>query len=303
MEQVLLKSSVFLAIMILGGILRSVGLFGPKDYIIPMKLVLNITLPAAVITSFASYRPEPTLVLCAVVGFTFNWLVLGIALLCSRGRPREARAVWLNSTPGYNIGAFALPFVQSFLSPAGVVGCCLFDAGSALMCAGGTFALSGAILDGGRISLKRIGKSLLSSRPFLTYAVMLVLSLAGVTIPSGVVNFLSPIASANAFLAMMMVGMMFDVKLNRATVRNVVGMVAVRLSVAAVGIFVCLQLPFPMEIRQAMAIACAAPVSIASTAFSERAGGDPALAACVSSLTIPISVTVMITMLTIFGAV
>ena len=303
MEQVLLKSSVFLAIMLLGGILRSVGFFGPRDYIIPLKLVLNITLPAAVITSFASYRPEPALLLCAAVGFTLNWIVLGIAVLCSRGKSREARAVWLNSTPGYNIGAFALPFVQSFLSPAGVVGCCLFDAGSALMCTGGTYALSGVILDGERISLKRIGRSLLSSRPFLTYAVMLVLSLAGVTIPTGVVNFLSPIASANPFLAMMMVGMMFDVKLNRGILNNVAGMVAVRLSVAAVAVGVCLRLPFPPEIRQTLAIVCVAPVSIASTAFSERSGGDPALAACVSSLTIPISVIIILGMLTRFGAI
>ena len=50
-----------------------------------------------------------------------------------------------------------------------------------------------------------------------------------------------------------------------------------------------------------MAIASFAPVSIASTALSERAGGDPALAACVSSLTIPISVTAIIALLTLFG--
>lgn len=51
-----------------------------------MKLVLSITLPAAAVTSFASYRPEPSLLLCAAVGFCLNWVVLGIALLCSRGK-------------------------------------------------------------------------------------------------------------------------------------------------------------------------------------------------------------------------
>ena len=122
MSQVLLRSSSFLFVMLLGAVLRQTGFFGPKDYVIPMKLVLNITLPAAVITSFASYRPEPALLLCAAVGFCLNWVVLGVALLCSRGKRRNVRAVWLNSVPGYNIGAFALPFVQSFLPPAGVVG-------------------------------------------------------------------------------------------------------------------------------------------------------------------------------------
>ena len=102
--------------MLLGVVLRRRGFFGPKDYVIPMKLVLNITLPAAAITGFASYRPEPKLLLCAVVGFALNWAVLLIAALVSRSKPREIRAVWLNTVPGYNIGAFALPFVQSFLS-------------------------------------------------------------------------------------------------------------------------------------------------------------------------------------------
>ena len=303
MTDVLLKSSSFLFVMLLGAVLRQTGFFGPKDYVIPMKLVLNITLPAAVITSFASYRPEPALLLCAAVGFCLNWVVLGIALLCSRGKRRNVRAVWLNSVPGYNIGAFALPFVQSFLPPAGVVGCCLFDAGSALMCTGGTFAFSGAILDGGGgISLRRIGRSLLSSRPFLTYALMLVLSLAGVAIPQPIVNFLSPLSSANAFLSMMMVGMMFNVQLDRQMRKDVAGMVAVRVVMAAAAAGGCLLLPLPQEVRQALAIASFAPVSIASTALSERAGGDPALTACVNSLTIPISVTVIVIMLTLFGA-
>ena len=36
MAQVLLKSSAFLAIMLLGVVLRRWGFFGPKDYIIPI---------------------------------------------------------------------------------------------------------------------------------------------------------------------------------------------------------------------------------------------------------------------------
>lgn len=301
MAQVLLKSSSFLFAIILGMVLRHTGFFGPRDYIIVMKLVLNITLPAAVITSFASYRPESSLLLCPVVGFCFNWILLGISYLLSRRKERSVRAVWLNSVPGYNIGAFALPFVQSFLSPTGVVSCCLFDAGSALMCTGGTYAISGLLLDGGNISFSRIAKSMLSSRPFLTYALMLILSLAGVAVPQPIAAFLSPLASANAFLAMMMVGMMFDMNLNKALRWDIVGMVAVRVVFAIMAACVCLLLPFPLEIRQSLAIASCAPVSVASTAFSERSGGDPALAASVSSLTIPISIACIITMLTIFG--
>lgn len=303
MAQVLLKSAAFLFIMVLGYTLKHFGFFGPSDYVIPMKLVLNLTLPAAVITSFASYRPEPALILCAVLGFGINCVVLAISWFISRGKPTPSRAVWLNSVPGYNIGAFALPFVQSFLSPAGVVSCCLFDAGSALMCTGGTYSITSAFLGKTKkFSLAVVGKNLLSSRPFLTYMLMLLLSLAGVTIPQGIVSFISPIAAANPFIAMMMVGMMFDLKLDKTVLKDVAGMVALRMAVAVTAALGCyFLLPFSLEIRQAMTIAVFAPVSIAATALTERAGGSPAEAACINSLCIPISVAAIVALLAVFG--
>ncbi|MGN0976044.1 MAG: AEC family transporter, partial [Gemmiger sp.] len=304
MAYILLKSAAFLFIMALGYALKHFGFFGPEDYKIPMKLVLNVTLPAAVITSFAAYQPDLSLLLCAVIGFGLNWLMLAIAWMCSRNHPLSSRAVWLNSVPGFNIGAFALPFVQSFLSPAGVVSCCLFDAGSALMCTGGTYAITSAALDkDSPFSLESVGRNLLSSRPFLTYLLMLLVSLAKLPVPQALVDFISPIASANAFLAMLMVGMMFDLKLNKVVLRDVAGMAAVRIVVAVAATCGCFfLLPFSLEIRQALVIAVFAPVSVASTAFSVRAGGAPAEAAAVNSLCIPISVAVIIGMLTAFGA-
>ena len=185
MLNILLKSASFVFLIILGYLLKRCRFFGPKDYTIPMKLVLNITLPAAVITSFSSYQFDLSLLLCTLIGFSMNWILLGISFLCSRNRPRASRAVWLNSVPGYNIGAFALPFVQSFFPASGVVACCLFDSGSALMCTGGTYAISSSMLgDKGSMSIKAIVKKLTSSLPFMTYLTMLILSVIAAIRPS-----------------------------------------------------------------------------------------------------------------------
>ena len=303
MAQILLKSAGFIFIIILGYCLKRCGFFSPRDYAIPMKLVLNVTLPAAVITSFASYTPDLSLLLCTVLGLGLNWVQLGTACLLSRGKERPSRAVWLNSVPGYNIGAFALPFVQSFLSPASVVACCLFDSGGALMSTGGTYAVSCAIMkDPDGMSLKAIGKKLLSSRPFMTYVIMLVLTMAGISIPQAVVIFISPIANANAFLAMMMIGMMFDLKLEKRVLKDVAGMVAVRMTIAVLASLACyFLLPFDLEIRQAMAIVVFAPVGVACTALTETAGGDPAEAACLNSICMVISIVCIVTLLALFG--
>lgn len=49
---------------------------------------------------------------------------------------------------GYNIGCFTLPFIQSFIGPAGVVATCLFDAGNSVMCTGATYSIAKAAAGG-----------------------------------------------------------------------------------------------------------------------------------------------------------
>ena len=228
MLQVLLKAGSFLFIILLGWGLKKLRLFSKDDYRIVMKMVLNVTLPVAAIVGTASYEADRGLLFATLIGFLLNWLFLGVAFLVSRKQPRSLRAVWLNSTPGYNIGCFALPFVQCFLTPASVVACCLFDAGNAIMCTGGTYALTSGALGGERMKLKEIGKRLLNSRPFVTYLLILVFVVFGIRVPQGVVTFLTPIANANAYLAMFMIGLMFDLSFPKGSIAEIIKIVAIR---------------------------------------------------------------------------
>lgn len=303
MGHVLLRSGSFVFLILLGFLLKRKGFFGPKDYKILSKIVLNVTLPCSALISFASYKADLSLLLATALGFTMNCLMLTIAYLVSRGFPRHTRAIWLNCVPSYNIGCFALPFVQSFLSPASLVGTCLFDAGSALMCNGTTYALSRNILDGTKgLDLKRIGKTLLQSVPFLSYAILLVLSISGVTFPKPLLDFVTPMANANAFLAIFMIGTMFDLHIEKNILKEIAGILAIRFGSAIIAsLAFYFLLPLPLAIRQALSIAVFAPVGLVSTALSADAGGSPATAACVNSLSILISVPCIVTLLTIFG--
>ena len=51
MGHVLSKALAFAAIIFLAFVLKKAGLFGPTDYRMMAKVVLNVTLPAAVIVS------------------------------------------------------------------------------------------------------------------------------------------------------------------------------------------------------------------------------------------------------------
>ncbi|MBQ4642013.1 MAG: hypothetical protein IJB47_05340 [Oscillospiraceae bacterium] len=303
MDNVLLKSAAFIFLIALGYFLKCKGVFGKQDYKILVRIVTCITMPCAVLISFASYPADFSLLMIVGLGLGMNCLMLLSGFLLSKKYPRRTRAVWLNCVPGYNIGAFAMPFVQSFLSPASLVGTCLFDLGNALMCNGTTFALSKNILDGTKgVNFKRIGQTLLHSVPFLAYVIFLLLTLLQIKIPEQVITFVTPMANANAFLAMMMVGMMLDLRIEKAIFKEVIGMLATRFigaALASAAFFFLLPLSLP--IRQALAVTVFAPVSMVSTAFTPSAGGDPAVAACVNSFSIIICIPCIMTLLAVFG--
>lgn len=304
MLPILLKSGSFVFLIALGYFLKAIGLFGPQDYKIPVKLITNITLPCSVLVSFAAYRPDLSLLIIVGLGFGANCLMLLIGFLLSRKKPRSTRAIWINCSPSYNIGAFALPFVQSFLPAASLVGACLFDVGNALMCNGTTFAISKNILDGTKkLNLKQVGNTLLRSVPFLAYGLMLVVTVFHIPIPQKLVDFVTPAANANPFLAMLMVGMMLDLHLEKTQLKDILGIVGLRFAAAiAFSLAFYFLLPLPLEIRQALAILVFAPVSMVTTAYTPSAGGDPAITACVNSLTILICVPSILALLLLFGA-
>ena len=256
MAQILIKSGSFIFLIALGYFLKRIGFFGPQDYKIPVKIVLNVTMPCAVLVSFSSYQPDSSLLTVIALGFAMNCLMLTVAFFVSRKFPRRTRAVYLNCIPSYNIGCFTLPFIQSFLPPASLVGTCLYDAGNALMCNGTTFALSQNILDGTKgLDLKRIGKTLVTSVPFMSYFIFMVLSLIGVKYPQGLINFVTPMANSNAFLAMFMVGMMLDFNIEKSLLKDIFRILAIRF-VAAItaSLAFFFLLPLPLPIRQALAL-------------------------------------------------
>lgn len=304
MLDVLQRSAAFLFIIVLGYVLKRAGLFGKTDYKIVTKIILNISLPAAVITSFSSYEPDATILFCVVFGLLYNVLGLCFGLLFGRKKEAASKAIWFNSSSGGNIGAFALPFVQSFLPPVGVVATCLFDVGNAIMCTGGTYALTSGMVSGEKTTFSQILRKLLSSTPFVTYVLMLILTLTGIRTPAGVIDFISPIARANPFLAMLMVGLMFDISLDRSMLKNATGVLLLRFGLSVLVALGCyFLLPLPLIVRKAMCICVFAPVSVAATAFSEKAGGNSAEAGFINSASIVISIVAIITMLSLFGSV
>lgn len=121
MLDLLTRAGAFIAIILLGMLLRRIGLFREEDFRVLSNIVIKITLPAAIVTSFSQDQIQGDMLILALLGFGGGVLYMLCGFLMSLRKSKEQRAFSVLNLPGYNIGTFALPFTQSFLGPMGVV--------------------------------------------------------------------------------------------------------------------------------------------------------------------------------------
>ena len=224
MLAVLFKALSFLLILFLSYYLKKKGFFSPEDYSIVSKITLNITLPAAVITSFANFQKDSTLFLMVALGLGINLLLILLAGIFSAKKARNTRIYHMLSLPGFNIGTFSMPFVHSFLGSYGVIATCMFDTGNAIISSGGSYAITCAVVGnqcGEKLGIADILKKLFRSVPFDIYIIMLGLSLMNFHLPDFMSTVLSTTASANGFMAMVMLGLMLDLHIEKQNLKDV----------------------------------------------------------------------------------
>lgn len=293
---VLSKAIAFVLIILIGYMCKRRGVFAPTDYQLVSKIVLNITLPCAVISSFAHFQLDLSLLAAVALGLSGNCVMIFVALMLTRRETLAAKIFYIFSLAGYNIGCFTLPFAQAFLTPFAVVALCMFDVGNSIMCTGMTYALTASCIgyaDGhkDRFSMKSIAEKLLHSAPFVVYISMLILSLAGVQFPKSVYTFTDIVGAANPFLSMLMIGMMFEIRLDKQAMGYVKELFSVRYltSLACAGAFIYFA-PFKQEVNYVIALAFMAPCTIIGPIFVEKLGGNVQLASLFNSMTIITSV-------------
>ena len=302
MGAVLLKAGIFLCMIAMGFGLKKAGFFRREDFGTLAKVVLHITLPCAVISNFEGLTVAPSLLVLAAAGLGCDLVLMGAGYLASRRGTREEQAFSVINYTGYNIGCFTMPYVQSFLGPAAAVSACIFDAGNAVICTSGAYVAGSALLGGERATVGSCLKKLFRSVPLDTYLVMLALSAAGLSLPAPLMQFAQTVGGANAFLAMLMIGIGFEIRLDRSRVGRLVRLLAVRFALSGVmaAAFYFL-LPLPLEVRQLLALIVFSPIASAAPAFTEKIRGDIELASTANSISILIGMAIMTILLLVMG--
>lgn len=295
MAEILVKAASFVAIIILGYVLRRKGLFKQEDFHVLSKIVLKITLPAAIVSNFSGIDLKPSMLLLSALGLGGGVLLITSSLVMNAGKSRNERAFGVINISGYNIGNFTMPFAQGFLGPMGVVATSLFDTGNAFVCLGGSYSIASMIKGGDKkFSIMPILRTLVKSVPFDAYIVMTVLSLLHLSLPSPIVSFAGIIANANAFLAMFMIGVGFKLSGDMSQTGKIAKILLVRygISIALAAAFFFL-LPLDLGYRQALAILSFSPIASAAPAFTADLKEDFGLASAINSISIVISIVLI----------
>lgn len=300
MLDIITRAGCFVAIIVLGYVLKKIGVFQEKDFTVLSKVVMKITLPAAIISSFAGKEFDTAMLSIVLLGFGGGVIYILLGFLLNLRSSKEKRAFEILNLPGYNIGNFTMPFVQSFLGPSGVITTSLFDTGNAIIVLGGAFGVASTVKDGGGFSVKRILKALSKSVPFICYLGMMLLNLTHLSLPAPIVSFAQIIAGANAFMAMFMIGVGFKLGGDKSQIGRIVKILGVRYAVAT-GLALCFYflLPFAQEVRQALVILAFSPIGSAVPAFTEELREDVGLSSATNSISIIISIVVIVTLLSV----
>ena len=171
----------------------------------------------------------------------------------------------------------------------------LFDTGNAFICLGGAYSAAVATKEkNARFSMFPVIKTLLKSIPFDAYLIMTVLSLLHVGLPAPITSFTGVIGNANAFMAMLMIGVGFKLNGDSSQPGKIVKILAARYSLAIVlALVFYFLLPFGIEYRQALTILALSPMSSAAPAFTGNLGADVGLASAVNSISVVISTVLM----------
>lgn len=295
MLEIIIRASYFILMIVIAYALKKIGVLSKEDGVALARVILNLTLPCAILVSFRSFVFEWSYMMIPALSFAANSLMILIGFLMTRNSSRDDRIFYMMELPAYNIGNFTLPFVSGILGATGVVASCLFDMGNSPMCLALDFAITQAVV--GQTASRSLSRSLMTvfTKPaFDTYVLMMILSGLSISLPDKVFEFAGLISPANGPLAMIMIGLMLEFSPDKSKLKEVATVNIMRLVLAAVIAFLFFRYaPFPYEVRKAVAITAFAPISSASPAFVAELKGDVELVGFASTVSIIAALVLM----------
>lgn len=295
MSNVLTQTIVYVVLLFAGYGFKKAGIFKVEDTDFLKKVILYLTMPAMAVNGLKDLELQPSFLWCFLVGFGTSTILMLVGMAATRKKSPEEKVMYLFNFNTYNIGNFAIPFLTGLLSTDGFAALCLFDIGVAIYLYGIDYSLAEAVKGGkSRFSLKFLLKKIFTSPITDMYLLMILLAALHLRLPEPVLKLASVMGNANAFLAMLSIGILFELKLDRKNLWEMVKFFALRYgTILVIMAGVILFIPFSPDIRQAICVLLAAPVASIASLLTQNAGGDGAKAAQINSVSILLGIAGM----------
>ena len=295
MSNVLTQTIVYVVLLFAGYGFKKAGIFKVEDTDFLKKVILYLTMPAMAVNGLKDLELQPSFLWCFLVGFGTSTILMLVGMAATRKKSPEEKVMYLFNLNTYNIGNFAIPFLTGLLSTDGFAALCLFDIGVAIYLYGIDYSLAEAVKGGkSRFSLKFLLKKIFTSPITDMYLLMILLAALHLRLPEPVLKLASVMGNANAFLAMLSIGILFELNLDKKNLWDMVKFFALRyVTIVIIMIAVILFIPFSPDIRQAICVLLMAPVASIAPLLTQNAVVVGAKAAQVNSVSILLGIAGM----------
>lgn len=295
------RTFIYVVLLLIGIVGRKMGVFHREHTKFLNAVVCNLTLPAAVINGFQGVEVSGVIFSGFAVGMFINLLLLGLAIFVTRNKSPKEKVLFIFSTGCFNVANFSMPFLNGLISKEGFAAVCMFDVTVALMLYGVNVAVAASCSGGdGKIHLGPVVKKVLTTPVVLTYFLMALLSATRIQLPGLVLELTSVVGGGNSFLAMLSIGILFQISFRKEDIKIVAKLLSLRiLTCMAVCMGIYFFLPLPEDIKFALCVLLGAPCASSAPLLTEAQGGDGNIAAMINSLSLPLSIVMMVTLLTV----
>ncbi len=292
MGTIILTAISYMLMIVFGYLFKRLNLVQQAHGKALAQLVMKLTLPAAIIASFATFSINYSLLILILFGFLGNVIQVVSGYLISKNKSRDDKILYI-ADAGYNIGNFTLPFTSSFSGALGTITTSLFDCGNAIMLLGFNYTIAENVANGqkGMMKLSKILKTLLSVPAFDAYLVMMAIVLPGGKVPAPIISIASEIAKANGPMAMFMIGIMLEIHFSKRYIKGCALIMGIRCAISIVFSIIFSQMSFlPPEVIKSAIIVSWSPIASASPAYVALLNGDEELASFVNTISIILSI-------------
>ena len=288
------------AMILLGYMLKRLGVFRTEDAKVLSKIIIHVTLPAALMNSFREFHFESDYFSMIAISAFCNASLMFFGLWLARKKDMSEKALYSMNLSSYNIGCFMLPVAQGLLLPEAVVAASMFDAGNCPFNSGISYALVSAGGQGESVRPGFVVNKLLHSVPFMSYLILMTMNLLHIHLPDEVYEVTAGIGGANTIMAMLMIGILFEVRVQAESRKKIASILLLRYSCNLIFAGIVWLLPLSLLLRQVAVLIILAPVPSVTMVYCEKCGCKSEEYGAINSLSIAISLVLTFLIIPIF---